>query len=134
MLLPSFFRRVGCSTPTTPRLFHRRHFRLLAYDLRIILLSSLRVPHFPRRRCTNRTVAAGTDFALLGCITTSHVLDACPGLEGREVLRLVVRSGTPSRRISTQQNSVPHVRPLERPDIFPAEGWQRQAHRGAAAD
>ena len=28
--LPSFFQRVGCSTPTTPRLLHRRHVCLLA--------------------------------------------------------------------------------------------------------
>ena len=31
--LPYFFRRVGCSTPTTPGLLHCRHFFLLACDL-----------------------------------------------------------------------------------------------------
>ena len=74
--LPSFFRRVGCGTPTTPRLLHRRHFCLLACALRAFLLSSLRVPRFPRRRCPNfataGTVAAGNDFSLLGCITASR--------------------------------------------------------------
>ena len=74
--LPSFFRRAGCGTPTTPRLLHCRHFCLLACALRAFLLSSLRVPHFPRRRCPNfataGTVAAGSDFALLRCITTSR--------------------------------------------------------------
>ena len=74
-LLP-FFRRVGCSTPTSPRLLHRQHFCSLACALRAFLLSSLRVPRFPRRRCpyfaTAGTVAAGNDFALLGCITASR--------------------------------------------------------------
>ena len=74
--LPSFFRRVGCGTPTTPRLLHRRHFCLLACALRAFLLSSLRVPRFPRRRCPNfataGTFAAGNDFSLLGCITASR--------------------------------------------------------------
>ena len=74
--LPSFFRRVGCSTPPTPRLLHRGHFCLLACALRAFLLSSLRVPRFPRRRCPNFAtagmVAAGNDFALLGCITASR--------------------------------------------------------------
>ena len=73
--LPSFFRRVGYGTPTTPRLLHRRYFCLLAYALRAFLLSSARVPRFPRRRCpsfaTAGTVAAGNDFALLGGITAS---------------------------------------------------------------
>ena len=69
-LLLSFFRRVGCSIPTTSRLLHRRHFCLLVCDLRAFLLSSLRVPRFLWRRCT--AVAAGNDFALLGCITTSQ--------------------------------------------------------------
>ena len=72
---PWFFRRGGCSTPTTPRLLHSRLFCLLTCDLRAILLSSLRVPRFPRR-CPSfaaaGTVAAGNDFALLGCITTSR--------------------------------------------------------------
>ena len=49
---------------------------LLTYALRAFLLSSLRVPRFPRRRCPNfataGTVAAGNDFALLGCITASR--------------------------------------------------------------
>ena len=75
-LLPSFFRRVGCGTPTTPRLLHHRHFCLLACALRAFLLPSLRVPRFPRQRCPNfataGTVDAGNDFALLGCITASR--------------------------------------------------------------
>ena len=33
--LPSFFRRIGCSTPTTPRPLHRRNFCVLACDLRV---------------------------------------------------------------------------------------------------
>ena len=74
--LPSFFRRVGCGNPTTPRLLHRRHCCLLACALRTFLLSSLRVPRFPRRRCPNfatvGTVAAGNGFALLGFITASR--------------------------------------------------------------
>ena len=74
--LPSFFRHVGCSTPTTPRLLHHRHVCLLACCLRAFLLSSLRVPRFPRRRCPNfataSTVAAGNGFALLGCIIASR--------------------------------------------------------------
>ena len=74
--LPSFFRRVGCGNPTTPRLLHRRHCCLLACALRTFLLSSLRVPRFPRRRCPNfatvGTVAAGNGFALLGFITSSR--------------------------------------------------------------
>ena len=74
--LPSFFRRVGCGTLTTPRLLHRRHFCLLVCALRAFLFSSLWVPRFPRRRCPNfapaGTVAAGNDFTLLGCITASR--------------------------------------------------------------
>ena len=74
--LPSFFRRVGYGTPTTPRLLHRRHCCLLACALRAFLLSSLWVPHFPRRRCPNfataGAVAAGNDLALLGCIAASR--------------------------------------------------------------
>ena len=46
LFLPSSFRRVGCGTPTTPRLLHRRHLCLLACALRAFLLSSLRVPLF----------------------------------------------------------------------------------------
>ena len=61
--LPSFFQRVGCGTP------------ILACALRAFLLSWLRDPRFPRRRCSNfataGTVDAGNDFALLGCITAS---------------------------------------------------------------
>ena len=68
--LPHFFRRVGCGNSTTPRLLHRRHCRLLACALRAFLISSLRVPRFPRRPCPNfataGTVAAGNNFALLG--------------------------------------------------------------------
>ena len=75
--LPSFFRRVGCGTPTTPRLLHRRHFCLLACALRAFFLSSLRAPRFPRRRCPNfatpgTVVAAGNDFTLLGCVAASR--------------------------------------------------------------
>ena len=74
--LPPSFRRVGCGTPTTPRLLHRRHFCLLACTLQAFLLSSLRVPCFPRRWCPNfataGTVAARNDFALLVCITASR--------------------------------------------------------------
>ena len=74
--LPSFFRRVGYGTPTTHRFLHRRHFCLLACALRAFILSSLRVPLFPRRRgpnfATAGTVAAGNDFALLRCITASR--------------------------------------------------------------
>ena len=66
--LPSFFQRVGCSTPNTPRLLHRRHFCSLACALQASRLSSLRVPRFPRRRCTNfavvGAVAEGNDFTL----------------------------------------------------------------------
>ena len=55
---------------------HRRHFCLLACTLRASLLSSLRVPSFPRRRCPNfataGTVATGNDFVLLGFITASQ--------------------------------------------------------------
>ena len=68
--LPLFFRRVGCSTPNTPRFLPRRHFCLLACAFRGFLLSSLRIPRFPRRRCTKvaaaSTVAAGNDFAFIG--------------------------------------------------------------------
>ena len=49
----SFFRRVGCCTPNMPRLLHHRHFFLLACALRVSLISSFRVPRFPRRRFTN---------------------------------------------------------------------------------
>ena len=74
--LPSFFPRVGCGTPTTPGLLHRRHVCLLACSLREFLFSSLRVPRFPRRRCPNvftaGTVAARNEFALLGCIAVSR--------------------------------------------------------------
>ena len=73
---PPFFRRVGCDTPTTPRLLHRRHCRLLTCALRAFLLSSLRVPRFPRRRCPNfataGTIAAENDFTLLGFIAASR--------------------------------------------------------------
>ena len=74
--LPSFFRRYRSSSRNTPRLPHRRHFCLPAYyALRASLPSSLRVPGFPRQRCTNfaavGTVAARKYFVSLGCITTS---------------------------------------------------------------
>ena len=74
--LPSFFQRIGCGNPTTPRLLHRRHFCLLACALRVFLLSSLQVLRFPWRRCPNfataGTVAARNVFAMLGCIATSR--------------------------------------------------------------
>ena len=70
-LSPLFFRRVGYCNPTTPRLLRCRHLCLLACSLRSFLLSSIQVPRFPRRRCTNfaavGTFAVGNDFALLGC-------------------------------------------------------------------
>ena len=73
MFLPSFFKRVGCSTLNTPRLLHRRHFCLLARALRASLLSSLRVPRFSRRQCTNFAARLPRNsFALLSCITTSR--------------------------------------------------------------
>ena len=50
-LLPSFFRRSGCSAPKIPRLLHRHHLCLLACVLCAFLLSSTRVPCFPRRWC-----------------------------------------------------------------------------------
>ena len=62
----SFFRRVECSTPTTPRLLHRRHFCLLACDLRAFLLFSLRVQRFLRRRCTNLHGCRGKRFRFVG--------------------------------------------------------------------
>ena len=49
--LPRFLACAGCSTPTTPRVLHGRHFFSLECDLRTFLLSSLRVPRFPRWRC-----------------------------------------------------------------------------------
>ena len=74
--LPYFFRRIGYGIPTTPRLLHRPHCRLLACAVRAFLLSSLRVPRFPRRRCPNfaaaGTVAARNNFALLGFIVASQ--------------------------------------------------------------
>ena len=77
-LLPSFFRRVGCGTPTTPRLLRRRHFCLLACALRAFLLSLLRVPRFPRRRylnfATTGTVAAGNDFAIFQQLALFHFI------------------------------------------------------------
>ena len=45
--LSSFFQRVGCGTPTTPRLLHRRHFCSFACSLPAPLLFSLGVPRFP---------------------------------------------------------------------------------------
>ena len=75
-VLASFFRRVGCGNPTTPRLLHYRHCCLLVCVLRAFLISSLRVPRFPRRRCPNFAtagmVAVGNNFALLGFIATTR--------------------------------------------------------------
>ena len=57
---------------------------IFAYSrvLRSFLLSSLRVPRFPWRWCPNfataGTVAAGNDFALLGCITPSRSIARTP--------------------------------------------------------
>ena len=74
--LPSFFRHVGCSILITPRLGHHRRFCLLTCPFLAFLLSSVRVPLFSRRRCTNfaaaGTVAVRNSFALLGYITTSR--------------------------------------------------------------
>ena len=50
--LPSFFQRVRCGTPTTPRLLRRRHFCLLACALRAFRIFSLRVSRFLRRILT----------------------------------------------------------------------------------
>ena len=72
---PWFFRRVGCGTPTKPRLLRCRLSCLLTCDLRAILLSTLRVPRFPRRSpnvAAAGTSAAGNDFTLLGCITAGR--------------------------------------------------------------
>ena len=60
--LPRVFRHVGCGTPTKPRRLFSRLSCLLTCDLRAILLSSLRVPRFPRR-CPN-FAAAGTVAAV----------------------------------------------------------------------
>ena len=74
--LSSFFRRVRCGTTTTPRPLNHQHYFLLACALPAFLISSLRVPRFTRRRYPNFSnagrVAAGNDFTLLGCITTSQ--------------------------------------------------------------
>ena len=87
--LPSFFWRVGCGTPTTPRVLHRRHFCLLACALRAFLLSSLRVPRFPRRRCpkiaTAGTVAVGNDFAFVGVHHRQSMLSAALHSQHRRV-------------------------------------------------
>ena len=103
--LPSFFRHVECGTPTTPRLLHRRHFCLLARALRAFVLSSLRVPRFPRRRCPNfataSTVAAGNDFALLGA---SQPVDA--------VGRLALSASTSSRINRCHEGALIHARTL----------------------
>ena len=48
--LPWFFRRIGCSTPTTRRSFPC-YFCLLACNLGAFLPSSLQIPRFPRWRC-----------------------------------------------------------------------------------
>ena len=62
-------------SPPPPRLLHRRHFCLLACALQPFLLSSIRVPRFPRWWCPNLAttgmVATGNDLALLGCINAS---------------------------------------------------------------
>ena len=103
--LPSFFRPFGCSTPNMPRLLHRRYFFLLAYALRASLLSSLWVPHFPRRQCTNfaakGTVAAGNDFA---CWVASPPVDA--------VSRLALSASTSSRINRRQEGILIHARTL----------------------
>ena len=65
--LPSFFRRVGCGNPTTPRLLHHRRCRLLACALRAFLFSSLWVPRFPRRRCPNFATAAASRCCWQAC-------------------------------------------------------------------
>ena len=104
--LPSFFRRVGCGTPTTPRLLHRGYFCLLACALQAFLLSSLQVPRFPRQRCstffaTAGTVAAGNDFALLGYITAS-----------RCCWQIALSSSTSSRINQCHEGTLIHARTL----------------------
>ena len=97
-LLPSFFSRVGCGTPTTPRLVHRRHFCLLACDLQAFLLSSLRVPRFPRRWCTNFAAAAQ-----LPRETISLCWDASPPVDavGRLALSASANSRINRRHVGT---------------------------------
>ena len=61
----------------TPRLLLCRLFCLLACALEVFLLSSLRVPSFPRPWWCNNfaavgMVAVGNNFALLGCITINR--------------------------------------------------------------
>ena len=93
--LSSFFRRVGCSTPNTPRPLHRRHFCLLSCALRAFLLSSLRVPRFPRRRCTNTHGCSGKSMILVG-LHCQHrralaSIDAIQGHRFTRELTLIVR-------------------------------------------
>ena len=86
--LSSFFRRVGCGPPTSPRLLHRRHFCLLARALRAFLLSSLRVPRFPRRRCPNYS-CGGKRFHFVGVNHRQSMLLAglhCPHRLMRELV------------------------------------------------
>ena len=69
---PWFFRRVGCSTPTTPRLLHSRFFCLLTCDVFTLLAAGPTLSAAVSQRSSAGTVAAGNNFALLGCITTSR--------------------------------------------------------------
>ena len=76
-IVPSFFRRVGFSTPTTPRLLHRRLFCLLRVcDLRAFLLSSLRVPWFPQRAAVYQPCARLLRETLSLCWDASPPVDA----------------------------------------------------------
>ena len=99
--MPTFFRPVGLSTPTTPRLLHRRHFRLRVCDLRAFLLSSLRVPCFLRRRCINFSHdCCGKRFRFVGMYHHQSMLLA--GLHGHHrpvgaIGRLVLSPSTSSR-------------------------------------
>ena len=75
-IMPSFFRRIGFSTPTTPRLLHRRLFCLRVCDLRAFLLSSLRVPWFPQRAVVYQPCARLLRETLSLCWDASPPVDA----------------------------------------------------------
>ena len=94
--LPLFLRQsVGCSTPNMPRLHHRRHFCLIACALRASLVSSLRVPLFPRRRYTVPTWHSyrGKPFGI-DCWAASPPVDAV-------VIGKVAPSASTSSRIKS---------------------------------
>ena len=100
--LPLFFRYVGCSTPNKPRLLHRRQFCPLACALRASLLSSLRVPRFPRRRCTN--------FARMPRETISLCWAASPPVD--VVSRLASLASMSSRTNRRHEGASIHARTL----------------------